>query len=402
MSGLRARSGAGALVAAVALVTAVLPAGMARAGDRHSISGTSSASGAPSLPNGVSSDTLDPGQGKYYTINLADGVNAYLKARTYGHQDKIMIAIYTSAGEKCGSSSDTSFASAWLDPVTAHGDVKWDSSWSGGLDSGCGRPGRYAVRVARTQDTSSGAIPIDLYFLAERPVSSTGGLPGPAGTDGKGPLPDITLAAHHVDGAEREADAPHLTGRQGAISTSVPAGSTAYWRLPTVGWNQRISYILRYDTSSTSGSVTVGVDNMFATGISKSSGYHFNSDQTRISGSTVRVRYRNRESNDSDVYGASWSGPYYLYVSTSPETGTIKATLTYLISGSAGGEPAYGSARGATTARAAFDGGDATLLGMPRTPFAVTAGLLCLAGAAGLALWPRLARLRRRQPVNAR
>lgn len=394
------RAHRGALVATVALVAAVMPAGVARAGDRHTISGTSSASGAPSLPNGISSDTLDRGEGKYYTINLADGVNAYLKARTYGHSDQITITLYTSAGDKCGSSSDTSATSAWLKAVTGEGDVKWNSSWA--LAKDCGRPGRYAVQVARTRDTSSGTIPVDLYFLAERPVSSTTGLPGPADKDGKGPTPDITLSAHKVDGAEREGDAPRLSGRQGVISTSIAAGTTVYWRLPTVGWNQRISYTLRYDTSSTSGQVTVGVDNMFATGISQNYGYHFTREQTKISGATVPIRYRNRESDDSAVYGASWSGPYYLYVTPAKDTGTIKASLAYLISGSADGAPDYGSAAGATTAQAAFDGGDPTLLGMPRMPFAVTAGLLCLAGAAGLAFWPRLARRVRRQPVNAR
>src|SRR4051794_38747878 len=398
MIGMRAHRAA--LVATVALVAAVMPAGVARAGDRHAISGTSSASGAPTLPSGISSDTLGRGEGKYYTINLADGVNAYLKARTYGHSDQLTITIYTASGDKCGSSFDTSYASAWLDPVVGDGDVKWSSDWA--LSGGCGRPGRYAVQVARSRDTSPGAIPVDLYFLAERPVSSTQGLPGPAGKDENAPQPDITLSARNVDGAEREGDAPRLSGRQGAISTSIPASTTVYWRLPAVDWNQRISFTLRYDTSSTSGQVTAGVDNMFGTGISQHSGYHFTSEQTKIGGGTVPIRYRNRESDDSAVYGASWAGPYYLYVATGRDTGTIKATLTYLISGSAGGAPDYDSASGATTARAAFDGDDPTLLGMPRMPFAMTAGLLCLAGAAGLAFWPRLARRVRRQPVNAR
>jgi Ca-activated chloride channel family protein len=356
------------------------------------VAGTPTSTGAPGLATGEWVDSLTPGQTSYYTVTFPTGstpsVTATLvrPAGRFGEnvRDGLSVGLETTDGVDCGEESGSGYQTRQVTPLTvtaAPGEVggpAWLSPFNYPVDKGCGRAGKYALRVERDAigADSAEALPVELTVLIE-PAAKVTGLPGPTTTSlpptGAAspsvppvpPVPDFTTQPKRAPGGTGYTDAGEVG--TGVTSDTIRAGETLFWRVK-VGWGQQLSYAVRFErTRDSSTSTKTWVANPQRVDIDALDpgpdlSYYdgdATSDLTVLRDHTVPVNYRNRENvKDEAAAPTSVAGWYYVAVQLSDDPDLVGVDvplqLAVRVDGQRSGIPDYRYVAGAATAKQLF------------------------------------------------
>lgn len=316
------------------------------------VHGGGNANAAPELTPGQyvdrfahgASSGADEGSTKFYAVNLAAGDTPYISAtlvplaRRAVAYSTMQIKVSVSAlddGTGCTETASdydtvTNGKAAAVTAVVAPGAT--------GGDDSCLKPGPAVIKVQRP-GTAFGDVPLDveLAYRVEHPADASG-LPGPAE-----PLANkrvgLVGTPNQIDSGSSFNNAPRVRG--GVYSDSFTPGETRYLKV-AVGWGQRVAF--SYASAGQPGyeardQVPAEVrladplreESDSAIG-SRTSDTYVGADYSSMYGSSaVPVRYRNRESDSSDVRRYSLAGDYYLVLSTGFADSGRSAAIPYTI-----------------------------------------------------------------------
>ncbi|MET7712773.1 hypothetical protein [Streptomyces sp. NPDC005407] len=315
--------------------------------------------GPPLTAGSTYKDTINPGEKRYYRVDLDAKANAYVSAvavpklaTKVGYADKLSVSIEDRSGTKCGD-DDAQFGSAtYVRPVAAYADRTIDKE-----SSSCQEAGAYYVLLERTSEGASTPEPwdVEIRFASEPGLKSAGPTAPPE---------DWPSASPAVPGGGPEkrqggtsfTDATGLT--QGEWQDEIMPGQTLFYRVP-VDWGQQIFASADLGTSAADDSAQ-GVGNALVLALHNpargmvqdaSSVYYDGKQKSLAMDPLPPVAYENRYDSGS-TSAMRFAGWYYLSVTLNPEVGEeygkkpIPLTLRVNVEGEAQSAPAYAGPAG--------------------------------------------------------
>lgn len=204
------------------------------------VKGTASSGQAPTLGPGIFTDTIGPGEKKYYGMDLDDVSGAFVSAfalpptgSEVAYKDGLTLELESSSGTACNSRSDRSFGTdGAARPVGGYTSRRIDRALP------CQEAGHYLFSVERDSDGTSDPDPwpLELRHMLEPPLKKgtvpQRYVPGPSTT----PAPP-TGEAERVGGGTGFNDAAR-TGT-GVWKDRILPGQTVFYRVP-VDWGQQL------------------------------------------------------------------------------------------------------------------------------------------------------------------
>ncbi|GGX89581.1 hypothetical protein [Streptomyces hiroshimensis] len=343
------------------------PAGAAEAGSSSSyrpaasakeVSGSTSAVQGPLLRPGTYTDTIGPGEKKFYAVDLDARSDAYVSVvgapapgAAVGSEDGIHVALRQEDGRECGF-GEARFRDTDSGHPLADYAVRRAQPDAGG--GGCGRAGRYHVVVERTGRTG-GTYPTEIKYMTEpglkegSPAVTSG--TGVSGTGTWSPASSSVMGrgTGRVVGGTGFNDAPPMGN--GVWQDEVLPGQTRFYRIP-VSWGQRLSVVADVPKAFAPpgfyapGGVRIGLNNP-ARGYVGESVEDYRGMPRTVSLGTAPVAYENRLRGRSDAANAMRvAGWYYLQVGLHPKVGEVVSrpvpiTLRIAVDGTPRAAPAY-------------------------------------------------------------
>ncbi|MFI0737155.1 hypothetical protein ACH4PU_03435 [Streptomyces sp. NPDC021100] len=250
-----ARKGTGALrlaLAVGALATAAAPSAAAPAGvgppaayrtapDAQEIHGARAATADPPLvPSGrTATDTIAPGERKFYAVRLDGTSDAYVSAvaaprpgGTPGLRDGIDVSLRRADGTPCGPSRHRSFlAEGGAYPLADHAERL------GGAGGPCAAAGTYHFVVVRGEADGGDPAPVSLELTAvTRHPPTTSKSTYPPGTWSSEPPSEPAGPAKDVTGGSGFNDAADV--RTGTWKDTIRPGETRFYRTPVTTGRQ--------------------------------------------------------------------------------------------------------------------------------------------------------------------
>ncbi|MEU0301897.1 hypothetical protein ABZ252_20875 [Streptomyces sp. NPDC006175] len=362
------RPGAGAAVGAAAALCALLLTAPAAAHPRADdtpgsgaasygpadgsvpVTGTESSADGPRLERAkVYSDTIGPGQKKYYRVRLDDTSNAFVSTvlapppgTGSGILDGIQVALTSATGTPCGSSPAAYFGDDTTRPIAGYASrrIKDDTG-------ACQQAGDYLYTVTRVGTKTGGGAewPIELTFMAEpglKPGATAPQAPTSWSSEAPSP-PDGT--PQKVSGGTGFNDAAAVD--EGTWRDDLQPGDSRFYKVP-VAWGQQL--FLRAQlangtadgTSFTVNGLRLALYNTARGPVSdKSIGY--NGAPAGVDLGTAPAAYANRFGGESTAESAMrFQGWYYVQVTLDPEVPRgVPMTLNVTRKGTAQPGPPY-------------------------------------------------------------
>ncbi|MBO8193248.1 hypothetical protein ITI46_16460 [Streptomyces oryzae] len=369
----RERAGrAGALTAALCVTAAALgisapgawaaskPRLYTMSEDAKKITGTSSSADAPKVAPGLFTDRIEPGEEKYYALDLdaksdihvtATGVPEPGSRVTY--QDGLTVTLQTTDGHTCSENeADGNGNTAF--PLTAYAArLMGDPD-----DEACRVKGPYLVHVVREEGDNSdpSSWPLELSVLKEPGLKGSIPAPRPGAeeeTDDANTRPAPPSGTPEYRKGGTGFNDARAVG-DGVWKDRLRAGETRYFRVP-VDWGQRL--YARVDLpNAANGSETgtrllpngfrMNVYNPARSALYSENFQTYDRDGAKFDRYSNPVRYENRFLDDDGVSGTRFAGWYYVAVTVSPDMvqpfpkGT-PVTLRIGVEGHAAKGPAY-------------------------------------------------------------
>lgn len=325
--------------------------------DAKSVKGTSSSADAPTIGPGLYSDTIRPGEEKFYAVTLDAKSSAHFTGTAVpqpgskvGLEDGIEVDLQNTNGDSCGSEE------VGVTGETAYPLTGLASRIAGEEDDEeCAEKGPYLLRVKRNeaQGSSPAAWPVELSYLKEPGLK--GSIPAPKpGTDeetddnNKRPTPP-TGKAKTAKGGTGFNDARAVG--TGVWKDRLRPGETRYYRVP-VDWGQRLYARMEVPNPAVSGDDLTFLSNAYRMNLFNTARASLTSEEFQsYSGEggkadryTNPVRYENRFAD-----GAShtrFGGWYYIAVTVNAEMAQAfpkgtPITLRVAVKGEPKGEPTY-------------------------------------------------------------
>ncbi|MEV6650140.1 hypothetical protein [Streptomyces sp. NPDC051219] len=362
----RSRSGRTALVAAAAMcVVAAVPGAAYAAGpddlppyrtapDARPVKGAASSAEGPRLdPGGIYTDSIEPGEERFYTVDLDAKSNAFVSAvaapkpgSKVAFNDGIDIVLMTTGGDECGSADDTDFGSEQARPIADYATRRIQE------DGDCQQAGPYYVKVVRTSEKTSGAEawPVELAFMREPGLASGASATAPPTSWNSASPAPVSGTPQKREGGTGFNDARALG--DGVWKDTLAPGQTRFYRVP-LDWGQQLTVNaelagakMTKDSGFASPALTTALYNT-ARGPVLSEDTSYDGKQAADGlGPTAPVAYNNRFSDDSAARPVRFSGWYYLAVTLDKKvgeftTGTVPLTLRVNIGGKAVPGPDY-------------------------------------------------------------
>ncbi|MEU7105439.1 hypothetical protein ABZ951_10370 [Streptomyces sp. NPDC046215] len=201
------------------------------------VRGSASSAGGPLLKPGahVYTDSVKPGERKYYTVELDARSSAYVSAvavprpgSTMGARDGIDVALETADGTRCGVGRHRTFLSAGgAYPVA---DYAERVVAAGGACKAAGTY-RFAVQRGEAAGGDGAAVPVELAYAAEapEPAGAEAAPAGPSGGWSSRPPSRPAGPAEPVTGGSGFNDAAMI--RPGGWKDELRPGETRFYRV---------------------------------------------------------------------------------------------------------------------------------------------------------------------------
>ncbi|WP_180930246.1 hypothetical protein [Streptomyces sp. AJS327] len=364
--------GAVSLVAALCALALAAPAAAAAeprpyraADDAKDVTGAASSADAPELSPGSHTDSVRPGEEKFYAVTLDDTSTAYFAATAApkpgspvrSYRDEIEVSLETTGGDSCGD-SDAEIRGDLASPLTA-----WAVRTIGrGSDEDCQAAGPYLLRVERSNGSGGGAWPLEISYMRE-PGLKGGGSESPS----DGPTSTPSHRPSTPTGEPKDASGGDGFASAGAIGDGVwkdrvRPGETRFYKVP-VDWGQRLlgglelpNPEVRADDSRmdyTSSAFHLELFNTARGPVVRRSAQTYRAKFDRTELTSKPVRYESRFAQGStNMRVAGWQ---YLVVTLSPELDKyFPEEVPILLRVAVDGEPVEGPEYDGDAAEAGF------------------------------------------------
>jgi hypothetical protein len=317
--------------------------------------------GPPLKARSTYKDSIEPGEKRYYRVDLDAETNAYISAvavpklaTKVALADKLDVSIEDRSGSKCGDQYAQFGSAAYARPVAAYADRTIDKD-----SSRCQEAGAYYVLLERSsEDTSTPeAWDIEIRFASEP------GLKAAAPTAPSENWPSASPAVP-AGGPEKRSGGTSFTDatslKQGEWQDDIIPGQTLFYRVP-VDWGQQIFASADLGNSTTVPESASGVSNAMVLSLyNPARGYVQNDTSVYYDGKQKSaaldpvppVAYENRYAFNSATSAMRFAGWYYLSVTLNPEIAeeygdkALPLTLRVNIEGDAQDAPAYAGPAG--------------------------------------------------------
>ncbi len=362
----RSRSGRTTLAAAAAMCAVAAGPGTAHAAgpgdlppyrtapDAKPVKGAASSAEGPGLdPGGIYTDSIKPGEERYYTVDLDAKSNAFVSAvaapgpaAKVAFGDGVDIVLMSTGGDECSGADDADFGSEQARPIADYASRRIME------DGDCQQAGPYIVKVVRSSEKTSGAEawPVELAFMREPGLGSGASATAPpTAWNSASPAP-ASGTPQTREGGTGFNDARALG--DGVWKDALAPGQTRFYRVP-LDWGQQLTVNaelanarMTKDSGFASPALTTALYNT-ARGPALSETTSYDGKQAAHGlGPTAPVAYNNRFSDDSAARPMRFSGWYYLAVTLDKKvgeftTGTVPLTLRVNIGGKAVQGPDY-------------------------------------------------------------
>ncbi|MGK5549538.1 hypothetical protein ACSNOH_33155 [Streptomyces sp. URMC 127] len=323
------------------------------------VTGSGSDEGGPLLRPGTYTDTIAPGEKKFYAVDLDAKSDVYVSAvaapapgADVSPGDGIRVLLQQEDGQECGSGEARFRQEDSGHPLADYAVRRLQpDAGAGPVASTCRYAGRYRVVVERTKAAAGAAVyPTELKYMTE-PGLKPGGTAVPPGPGSWRPVaassPD--KAVKRVAGGTGFNDAPPVT--TGTWRDDALPGQTRFYRIP-VSWGQRLSVVADIPKAfappgfHAPGGVRIGLNNP-ARGFAREVFEDYRGTPESVSLSTAPVAYDNRSRARTDPANAMRvAGWYYLQVGLHPKVGEVVShpvpvTLHVSVEGTPKAAPAY-------------------------------------------------------------
>lgn len=362
----RSRCGRTILAVAVAMCAVAVGPGTAHAAglddlppykfapDAKPVKGAASSADGPRLdPGGIYTDSIKPGEERFYTVDLDAKSNVFVSAvaapkpgSKVAFGDGIDIVLMTTGGDECHAADDVDFGSEQARPIADYATRRILE------DGACQQAGPYYVKVVRTSEKTSGseAWPVELAFMREPGLGSgVSATAPPTSWNSASPAP-ASGTAQTREGGTGFNDARALG--DGVWKDTLAPGQTRFYRVP-LDWGQQLTVnaeLANAKMTKDSGFAAPGLTTALyntarGPGLSEDTPYDGKQAAGGL-GPTAPVAYNNRFSDDSAARPMRFSGWYYLAVTLDKKvgeftTGTVPLTLRVNIGGKAVQGPDY-------------------------------------------------------------
>ncbi|PNE31511.1 hypothetical protein AF335_25895 [Streptomyces eurocidicus] len=293
------------------------------------VRGSGSATGGPLLRPGSATytDSVRPGERKYYSVELDAGSSAYVSAvavprpgATMGTRDGIDVVLEDASGTPCGAGRHRTFLSAGgAYPVADYAERVVRPG------APCGAAGTYRFAVARGDATGGDSTPVPVELRYETgPAARAGDTTASSGAWSSQPPPRSRRPAADVVGGSGFNDATDI--RAGSWKDELRPGETRFYRVE-VGAGRQLFASARFGGAGGDGTapyvisgVRLGLNNA-ARGyvLNKTAGYQ-GRDAT-LSLATPPAGAGGSGGGGDAVRGMRLAGWYYLQVSLNPRVG---------------------------------------------------------------------------------
>lgn len=307
------------------------------------ITGGRTADDAPAITPGQYTDTIGPGEKRWYAAELGDS--------TASAADDLAVTAVPQPGVPAASTDGLRLTLVRDERYRPRCDSAWGRFGQGvgampvtaavsrvpsaGGDRGCDGPGRYLLEVERHSrpDSDRGRWPIELLFATEKPLAE-GTVPahsepdyGPGGEDA--PLP--TSPPRDVEGGTGFNDARRVG--PGVWRDELLPAQTRWYRV-RVGWGQQLRYDVEFGNEPTvedpAGVLTyVSTDVYGPTRVPVRPTSEFDTDAlyrgepAAVSNGTVPVAWTNRWEDEARAVPVRRAGEYYIGVGLDPNAARL-------------------------------------------------------------------------------
>ncbi|WP_431780568.1 hypothetical protein [Streptomyces chumphonensis] len=328
----------------------------AMAEDARPVEGTASSSGGPELRPGLSTDSIGPGEERFYSVTLDDTSTVYLAAtaaprpgaevRSFG--EKLSMRLLTVEGDACDTAGSATFGTTSAYPVSGYAARRV----GGGIEE-CQEAGPYLFQVVREspEESDQARWPIEIGYHVEPGLE--GAVPGPPGGSGgeepKAPTPP-SGTARQAKGGTGFNDAGAVA--DGVWRDGIRAGESRFYRVP-VDWGQQLFARLEVPNAAVDGDGAAGfVSDAFSlqlynparAALTDSDFETYSGEQAAMSLAGGVVDYGNRFADEGR--GRSIAGWHYLQVTFHRDMAAhfpdgADVTLRVTVDGAAQEAPAY-------------------------------------------------------------
>ncbi|MFE9724588.1 hypothetical protein ACFYQ5_13630 [Streptomyces sp. NPDC005794] len=361
-----ARAGSAAAVVAAAALCLLLPdtaAAHARADDAPGsaasyrpahgsvpVTGTESSADGPLLERAkIYSDTIGPGQKKYYRVRLDETSNAFVSTvlapppgTKSGILDGMQVSLTSADGTACSSNTTSYFGGDTTRPIADYASRRIQ-----GDGSPCQQAGEYLYTVAWAGPQTSGATtwPIELTYMAE-PGLEPGAAEPQAPTTWSSKAPSLSKGSpQKVSGGTGFNDAAAVG--DGVWRDDLRPGESRFYKVP-VAWGQQLFLRAQLANAASDGSffavngLRLALYNTARGLVSdKSTGYR--GVPAGVDLGTAPAAYANRFAGDPAAESAMrFQGWYYVQVTLDPKVPrSVPMTLNVGLQGTAQPGPPY-------------------------------------------------------------
>ncbi|MEU1890966.1 hypothetical protein [Streptomyces pristinaespiralis] len=368
----------------------------------------------------VYKDSIEPGEKRYYRIDLDARSNAYVSAvavprlgTKVTYADELKVSIEDTSGTECSDGEARFGSAAYARPVADYASRRIEKG-----SSSCQEAGAYYVLLERDSDAGSTPEPwdVELRFASEPALKPAGPTAAPENWPSASPAAPAGGPQKRHGGTSFH-DSTSL--KQGEWQDSIKPGETLFYRVP-VDWGQQL-FAGADLANSPSGDTTKSVTNALVLAlynpargfVDDESGMYYDGKQKSISLDPLApVAYENRYGSADATSAMRFAGWYYLSVTLSPEieeaygSDAVPLTLRVNVKGKAKAAPAYagpaGDFRVTDDDQAAAESGASAEEAAKSDTMVVVAAAGIGAGTVlvlGLGVWTLLAR--RRAPEEA-
>ncbi|WP_322983892.1 hypothetical protein [Streptomyces sp. S584] len=314
------------------------------------VTGAESSVDGPELERAkIYSDTIAPGQKKYYRVRLDDTSHAYVStvlAPPPGSKsailDGIQVTLTSPDGTTCGSSPAAYFGGETARTIASYASRRIKDS-----TTPCQEAGDYLYTVAWAGTKAGGGAkwPIELTYMAEPGLKPGADQPSaPTGWSSKAPSPSGG-SPQKVSGGTGFNDAAAVEG--GAWRDDIRPGESRFYRVP-VAWGQQL--FLRAQLANATSDASFFTVNGLRLSLyntargpvaDKSTGY--TGAPTGVDLGTAPAAYANRFEVGTDGAAAMrFQGWYYVQVTLDPKVpSSVPMTLNVGVEGTAQQGPPY-------------------------------------------------------------
>ncbi|MEW1797013.1 hypothetical protein [Streptomyces niveus] len=300
------------------------------------------------------SDSIKPGEKRFYRLDLDDARNAYVSATAvpelgsqveYG--DELTVTMQDRDGAECDAGQALVLPTGdYPRPLTTYA----TRTLGGAEYGGCHEAGPHYVIVERESKAASTQDPwdLELRYLSEPKLKTAG--PTEAAGDWPSASPQPPSGAPSArEGGAGFADAVGLDG--GAWTAKINPGESIFYRVP-VNWGQQLFTSVDLGASEKDGiagtAIGLAVYNPARGLVDDAESLSYNGDEMSLATDPAPpVDYPNRFGSSAEEKAMRFAGWYYVRVSLSPEVGEAfgqkpyDVTLRVTVDGTAKNGPGY-------------------------------------------------------------